>query len=340
MINNYKKTLKFLILSVLFSFAVVKAEDVVPVINEDLFDSGVEQVINVPTQNSTTSQENGFPYETLVKIPGLGKDNAQGERIVTISPNSLGQYLQVGFNYFIGVAIALAVVMIIYGGVLYATTDAISGKSEGKKVINDAAIGLALALGSWLILYTINPDLLKFQLDIGKLKLQGSSQGGQGAELAALNSGNLSGGGVIRVPGGAAAPCPSGEIVSLRGVVPSKGNSDRRICRNLLEKLVELKDRNPNISWRVTATFDGQHSSQCHKIGTSKAGSCVDIALNPNPGFNASEWGELCAALSRIDGISALNEASNAPACVAAFGRYVRTTYITGAHLHVNYTGR
>jgi hypothetical protein len=130
-----------------------------------------------------------FQYKTLVNIPGFGTKNAANQNVVTICPNSLGDYLQVGFNYFIGIAIALAVIMIIYGGVLYATTDAVSGKSSGKKVIQDAAYGLALALGSWLILYTINPDFLKFQLDIGRLDLQAGSVGGQGA-IAALQGGN------------------------------------------------------------------------------------------------------------------------------------------------------
>jgi hypothetical protein len=163
--------------------------------------------------NAAPCERDSFSYETLVKIPGLGKQNASGTNVVDICANSLGQYLQVGFNYFIGIAIALAVVMIIYGGVLYATTDAVSGKSEGKKVIQDAAYGLALALGSWLILYTINPDLLKFQLDIGKLKLQGSSQGGQGAELAALQTG--SGGGILGVG--------SGDILSVARSEMAKG---------------------------------------------------------------------------------------------------------------------
>jgi len=55
-----------------------------------------------------------------------------------------------------------AVFMIIWGGFEYVSTDAISGKSAGKEKIEGALWGLGLALGSYLILNTINPELLKF----------------------------------------------------------------------------------------------------------------------------------------------------------------------------------
>src|SRR5690606_22709225 len=59
----------------------------------------------------------------------------------------------------------LAVIMITLGGIQYMTTDAISGKTEGKAVITRALLGLMLALASWLILYTINPNILNFSLN-------------------------------------------------------------------------------------------------------------------------------------------------------------------------------
>ena len=123
-----------------------------------------------------------FTYKTLVRIPGLGTEEPQPDgtkaNVVTISPNSLGLYLQTIFNYIIGLAIALATVMIIYGGVRYSTTDALGGKKEGKAIVQDALWGLALALGSYLILNTINPDLLKFDLDLPKVEKIDSSVGG------------------------------------------------------------------------------------------------------------------------------------------------------------------
>jgi len=57
------------------------------------------------------------------------------------------------------VAIA-AVTAIVIGGFMYMLSDLVSSKEEGKKWIYGAITGLILALASYLILYTINPDLI------------------------------------------------------------------------------------------------------------------------------------------------------------------------------------
>lgn len=115
-----------------------------------------------------------FEYKTLTSLPGFtksdcipsDKDNAC---TVTVDKLALGKFLQTAFNYIIGLAIAAAVIRIMYGGVLYATTDAVTGKNTGKSYITNAVYGLLMALFSWLLLNTINPDLLKFDLNIGRL---------------------------------------------------------------------------------------------------------------------------------------------------------------------------
>jgi hypothetical protein len=75
--------------------------------------------------------------------------------------SGLGTFLKQIFNWGIGIAISLAILVIILGGVQYMTTDAIFKKEEGKKRITGAVAGLLLALSGWLILNQINPDILK-----------------------------------------------------------------------------------------------------------------------------------------------------------------------------------
>ncbi|MFP4022497.1 MAG: hypothetical protein ACLFNR_02070 [Candidatus Paceibacterota bacterium] len=58
------------------------------------------------------------------------------------------------------VAVLLAIIFIMIGGVLYITTDTIEGKDKGKETVTRAILGLLIALISWLILYTINPELV------------------------------------------------------------------------------------------------------------------------------------------------------------------------------------
>lgn len=77
-------------------------------------------------------------------------------------------------NILIAIAAMLAVVFITIGGLQYMTTDSISGKEDGKENIKNAILGLLLALISWLILYTINPSLVKFEVEGISYELDGS----------------------------------------------------------------------------------------------------------------------------------------------------------------------
>ncbi len=79
-------------------------------------------------------------------------------------PNNLGTYLNAIIPVFIGVCVILAVIMIVLGGLQYMTSELISGKEAGKERIRNAIFGLLLALGAWLLLYTINPKILDVDL--------------------------------------------------------------------------------------------------------------------------------------------------------------------------------
>lgn len=71
------------------------------------------------------------------------------------------------FTVLIMVVTLLAVVWIVLGGIQYMSTDAYSGKSAGKEKIKNALIGLLLAGASWIILYTINPQILNINFTYG-----------------------------------------------------------------------------------------------------------------------------------------------------------------------------
>ncbi len=61
----------------------------------------------------------------------------------------------------IGIAAVLAMIMIVAGGIQYMTSGLVSSKEAGKHRITNAIIGLLIALGAYIILFTINPNLLK-----------------------------------------------------------------------------------------------------------------------------------------------------------------------------------
>lgn len=76
------------------------------------------------------------------------------------------------YSISIGIAAILAVIMIIWGGIQYATTEAMSGKSDAKDHIQSAFLGLLILVGSYLILKTINSQLVNINLDLGMSKLE------------------------------------------------------------------------------------------------------------------------------------------------------------------------
>ncbi|GEM_PF-6420845 len=76
----------------------------------------------------------------------------------------VGNYIAVVYRYMIGLAGTAAVIMIVYGGFLYLLGSSTGSVSEGKKIIQDAIIGLLLVLGSYTILSTVNPNTLSLKL--------------------------------------------------------------------------------------------------------------------------------------------------------------------------------
>jgi len=91
-------------------------------------------------------------YVPLSPLPG------DGGVIDTTDPAS---YFARMFAIFVGLAAVIAVIMLVICGFQYMTSDAISSKESAKKRCWAAILGLGLILISWIILNTINPNLLK-----------------------------------------------------------------------------------------------------------------------------------------------------------------------------------
>ena len=101
-------------------------------------------------------------YNLIQPLPGVQKVSSFPEYIASILP------------FILSLAAVLAVVMIVVGGVEYAVSLSEEGKKSARGRINSAIFGLLLALVSYLILYTINPDLTKLKLDIQNLPSTGT----------------------------------------------------------------------------------------------------------------------------------------------------------------------
>lgn len=107
-------------------------------------------------------------YTPLAPLP-LGKG---GESLGTYT---LSSYLSGMLRLIIALGGAISILMAIVGGVQYVASGiAPSAKNEAKGRITNSFIGLAIILSSYLLLNTINPDLvnLKFSLE----KVEGTRQ--------------------------------------------------------------------------------------------------------------------------------------------------------------------
>lgn len=82
------------------------------------------------------------------------------------------------FKFAIAIGAIAAVLRLAYAGYLYmGQSDMWSHKGQAKEIIRDVTIGLLLLLAIYLILYQINPDILKLKAleQIKPVQMQGQS---------------------------------------------------------------------------------------------------------------------------------------------------------------------
>jgi hypothetical protein len=108
-------------------------------------------------------------YQLLAPIPLTGSGAVDTKA-------STATYIPGLFRLMIALATGLAVIRLIYAGIIYMSTDAINGKEDAKGIIETTLWGLLLAIGAWVIINTINPKLLDFNLNITPQPIDTSTQ--------------------------------------------------------------------------------------------------------------------------------------------------------------------
>jgi hypothetical protein len=99
--------------------------------------------------------DNNLTYVPLEPLVGV---NQSGQA-------PFGELIGGFFRILINVGAFLAVVMFVIGGIIYMVSDSTFKKLKGKETVKAALIGLGILAGAWLILNTINPQLLTFDKD-------------------------------------------------------------------------------------------------------------------------------------------------------------------------------
>lgn len=129
----------------------------------EIVDDNTDSTLIEGSGSVTNQQLSNNTYTFLAPLPGL--------REVT-GNEGVAKFLEKFFIIMISLAGVLAVLSLIFAGFQYITTGVFSVKTDAKDRILNSILGLLLALGAFVILNTINPDLVnKLGLNIESVTL-------------------------------------------------------------------------------------------------------------------------------------------------------------------------
>lgn len=123
---------------------------------------------NVP-ESEETEKYTPIYFKPQVTIPGTIKigggvfsvNKGQG---ISVDGGLLSRYIALLMNWLIGAVGVIAVAYLAFGGMQWlAAAGSSDGIKKAKETIKDALIGILLAVGSYALLFVINPNLVNFQ---------------------------------------------------------------------------------------------------------------------------------------------------------------------------------
>lgn len=209
--------------------------------------------IEGPTSNPEPQSFNpNLQYSLLEKIPGIS-----GTQF------NLTQYIAAIYKLAIWIVGLSALFMFLIGAFMYMLSAGNTSKmGSGKDIMTDALIGLVLALASYLILYVINPDLLKLKLS--SLSLSGSSIGTETKSSPSVSATAISAEGQYTHAEAEAELAKNGISITSSG-----GCSDRlnKTCTSLdgipkdtIQDIINLKN-GTGCTFRITGGTEVGHKS-------------------------------------------------------------------------------
>ncbi len=208
--------------------------------------------------------------------------------------SSFGSYLQGLFSLGLGIAVTLTILILVYNGIRYMISDIAGNKEDAKKWSWDAILGLLLAFSSWLILSTINENLVDFNL----------TKTIEEARQRILNQPPKSG----TPTTDPAEACTNCVAVPETLPVQAACGANCKLEAGFVNKLVGLDAilDDANIPWAITEAWppsSTRHSNPCHQSGT-----CVDANFRGSSQFSPSgkdinDFAAACASsgMSRVE---------------------------------------
>ncbi|MBI5728147.1 MAG: hypothetical protein HY984_00135 [Candidatus Magasanikbacteria bacterium] len=165
----------------------------------------------------------------------------EGEEIKCFQSPFLAEYIVAAYKYAVAIASLIAVIMIIVAGFQWTiaggNTDMIT---SAKKKIGGAITGLVIALGSYALLYTINPELTNYR----SLKIQYIRTRYLSEFVDAENETELAEGGILAIDFRA----PAKPNIT--------GGGMKKVPSDLTEDLEKVADKlSPDYGFLITSSF-------------------------------------------------------------------------------------
>lgn len=111
--------------------------------------------------------QNPVDYKLLEPLTGLTDE--EGLTSVPVSPEGISDYFNQTYNFLLILIAITAVFYLIYGGMVYLTTDIANKQKQGKEIIIRVITGLIFVFTVWIILNSINPAILNNKLTFAVL---------------------------------------------------------------------------------------------------------------------------------------------------------------------------
>lgn len=330
-------------------------------------DSGDISVVQSPdgviTVNNTSVTVGGVPAAAAANGGGQTVNVVKGrfnyipleDTFINQENSELPELLKFIFRFGIAIVGMAALLMMVVGGATYVVSAGNNATAESaKKMIRDAALGLGLAFFSWIILFTINPDLVGIGENLEKLTAVStyvSQNVGTGGGLPGVNQGGGTGTGTgtgtgnTTVPGAGYDPL---EEARIRGLLDNAGvgvnrpiteactsNTDTG-CTSVaglpdqtINALIAMKQECPNCTVVITGgSEEMDHNS--HAPGVS----AVDLRVNASVTNYINANGQQNAPIAKF-GATTNAENWTITSGALAGARVVKET--SPLHYHINW---
>ena len=134
---------------------------------------------NSPTQPTCAGTSCGtIQYTPLSPLPGVPETGTV----------DFGAFINGLFKILFAVGALVAVGNMVVGGIIYMTSEVTEGKSGARQRMTGSLYGLLLLAGSYLILNTINPQLLSLSLNVSNTATNSTQQPGTATNASQIPS--------------------------------------------------------------------------------------------------------------------------------------------------------